>query len=153
VRLTTKLVAETMTQRRFWMPEEHDRLVVAVMDHGARDWVRIAQPVGRDSKSCRDHWRESISKLNRKRWTSDEEKELVWLVEDKKTEKIPWTFIATTLGTGRSGHQCQYKYKTITQKKEKVAVRQAKVLLNPSVRPDSPPHSESEPDWLFEFSS
>jgi hypothetical protein len=145
--MKTKIVIETMSRRRTWTTEENDRLKQAVKDYGEHDWANIGRALGIDRRACRVHWTDAIAKLNRSLWTEDEERELIWLVQEKKTDKIPWSFIARTLGTGRTGKQCQYKYAAITKKKEESeeVVEPTKILLNP-VQPN-PDSDRSEEDW------
>jgi DNA-directed RNA polymerase subunit N (RpoN/RPB10) len=121
--------------RHVWTREEDDRLSAAVMFYGEHDWADIGRCLGIDRYCCRVHWLEALGKVNRSnRWTDDEERHLLWLVEEKKSETIPWTFIARALDSGRTAKQCQYKYSALMKKKEEVPVKDLLKPLLPDVR-------------------
>jgi hypothetical protein len=137
-------------RRHVWTNDENDRLTRAVMELGEHDWANVSVSVAIDRNACRVHWTEALAKLNRsKQWTDDEERQLVWLVEEKKAESIPWTYIARTLGTLRTPKQCQYKFGAITKRNkefgsepivEKVIYK--KILLKPVIPEVEDRHSD-----------
>jgi hypothetical protein len=153
---------ERKARRRVWTEEQTALLASAVLEFGEHNWAAVALVVGLDRLACRVRWTEAISKLNRARWEQEEERQLIWLVEEKRTDKVPWSYVAKALGTGRTGKQCQYKYNTMTKEPEHGAVKKlgkllekTMILLKP-VDPGVQSHSEhwvdveseaEEPDW------
>jgi hypothetical protein len=114
------------------------------MELGEHDWANVALAVGFDRNVCRVHWTEALGKLNTsKRWTENEERQLLWLVAEKKAETIPWSFIAKSLGTNRTPKQVQYKYRQLLKRNEESVLEQLeqigetlqtrKILLNPVI--------------------
>jgi hypothetical protein len=149
---------EPRTRRRLlWTDEQTDRLAQAVIDFGEQDWVAVANAVGLDRNASGGRWIEVIAKLNRTRWDVEEERALVRLVEEKKTTTIPWAFIGRTLGTGRTGKQCQYRYGVIQKREAERSVENLGKMLKTSLLSPVAPvvqdqHSDwdEEPDWQLE---
>jgi hypothetical protein len=94
------------------------RLTEAVLIHGQHDWARIGRELGIDRNVCRVRWFDAISNLNRFSWKEEEEEHLSYLVEQQRSAKVPWTFIAASLGTGRTAKQCQYRYGVVKRKRD-----------------------------------
>jgi hypothetical protein len=113
-----------------WTPEEDERLIAAIREHGTENWPLIAQQIGggRTRAQCSQRWNRGLDpRINKRNWSQEEERELLRAVELHGSKA--WTRIATELGD-RSDVQCRFRYRFLCKK--------AKEAGTP-VQPISPP--------------
>ncbi|XP_062938248.1 snRNA-activating protein complex subunit 4 isoform X2 [Cynocephalus volans] len=109
-------------KRGFWAPEEDAKLLQAVAKYGEQDWFKIREEVpGRSDAQCRDRYLRRLHfSLKKGRWSSQEEEQLIELIE--KHGVGHWAKIASEL-PHRSGSQCLSKWKIMTGKKQSLQRR------------------------------
>lgn len=92
-----------------WTEEEDDLLRQAVLDHGGKNWKKIASRLpGRSDVQCLHRWQKVLKPgLVKGPWTPEEDATVVRLVNIHGNKK--WSFIARQL-KGRLGKQCRERW-------------------------------------------
>lgn len=102
------------------MPHEDAQLKEAVLEHGARDWVKISTLVLRTADDCRDRWRNHVKHKQVREygvWSKAEEDELKKIVLEETVEKgldmeheVFWSAVSERMDHRRSQQQCRGKW-------------------------------------------
>ncbi|NXI26954.1 SNPC4 protein, partial [Sterrhoptilus dennistouni] len=92
-----------------WTPEEDDMLMAAVQKYREKEWYKIqAEVPGRSDSQCRDRYLKVLHwDLKKGKWSSEEEEQLIELVEKHGLGR--WSKIASEL-PHRTGSQCRSKW-------------------------------------------
>jgi hypothetical protein len=128
-----------------WAPEEDERLLAAIQEHGVDNWPAIAALVGggRTRSQCAQRWHRGLDpKLNKKNWTGEEEQRLIDLVQ-LHGEKA-WTRVAAEFGD-RSDVQCRFRYRFLVKKSIELGtqiqpIASQKGAVEDSVEPEQKEH-------------
>ncbi|KAH9802086.1 Myb domain-containing protein 4r1 [Citrus sinensis] len=94
-----------------WNPDEDQRLIVATMLFGPRNWKKIAQFVpGRTQVQCRERWVNSLDpSVKRSEWTEQEDLRLEAAI---KEHGYCWSKVASALPS-RTDNQCWRRWKAL----------------------------------------
>ncbi|GBG31963.1 Transcription factor MYB3R-5 [Hondaea fermentalgiana] len=94
--------------RRSWTPEEDERLLQLVKEHGAMRWARIAEHMpNKTGNQCSQRWHKALDPtIVKGKWSDAEDDLLVKLVEQKGKK---WKEISFSI-PGRTGKQCRDRY-------------------------------------------
>lgn len=94
-----------------WNPDEDQRLIVATMLFGPRNWKKIAQFVpGRTQVQCRERWVNSLDpSVKRSEWTEQEDLRLEAAI---KEHGYCWSKVAAVLPS-RTDNQCWRRWKAL----------------------------------------
>lgn len=94
-----------------WNPDEDQRLIVATMLFGPRNWKKIAQFVpGRTQVQCRERWVNSLDpSVKRSEWTEQEDLRLEAAI---KEHGYCWSKVAAALPS-RTDNQCWRRWKAL----------------------------------------
>lgn len=92
---------------RVWTSEEDKLLLESVRRNDGKNWKNIAKSVpGRSATQCSQRWRRIQPYKLRQKWTKDEDKLILSLVEK---HGLNWCLIASML-EGRTGKQVRERY-------------------------------------------
>jgi hypothetical protein len=102
-------VATARRSKRWWTPEEDQKLKELVERHGPRNWKTIAQYFDdRTDVQCLHRWQKVLNpELIKGPWTKEEDEIVMKLV--KKYGPRHWSTIASNL-PGRIGKQCRERW-------------------------------------------
>ena len=91
-----------------WMGEEDQMIVKWVEEHGAKDWIALAQLLpGRISKQCRERWHNHLCpSVVKAEWTEQEDN---ILIEYQRKWGNKWSKIAALL-PGRTDHSVKNRW-------------------------------------------
>ena len=117
-----KMLAQITRSRRGelpWTPAEDEALKKAVASAARRGvelkWRDVKESAGlaqsRTAKVCRERWQNHLNPLvNKGEWTRGEDLRLVELMQQHGQR---WTFLASQLDTGRTGHTVKNRIKVL----------------------------------------
>lgn len=88
--------------RKNWTADEEDKLLCLAIQYGAQNWPEIAKQLkNRSAYQCFVHYRTVLSErmeTKNTRWTKDEDKNLMQLVEKYRIGNlIPWSKITSRM--------------------------------------------------------
>ena len=116
-----KKILKEKKKVNFWTIEEDNKLIEAIKLHGTSNWSQIAIYIGssRTRGQCSQRWNRDLNpSIKREKWTSEEDKILLHLVELYGLKS--WTRISKEIGT-RSDVQCRFHYNLLmSTKKESI---------------------------------
>jgi len=97
------------TKKRWWTGEEDDKLKSLVVEHGARNWKKIASYFeDRSDVQCLHRWQKVLNpKLIKGPWSKEEDDIVMKLVSENGARN--WSYIAKNL-PGRIGKQCRERW-------------------------------------------
>lgn len=127
-----------------WTADEDAKLTEAVKQHGAENWLLIAQEVGggRTRSQCAQRWLRVINpKLKKRNWSIEEDELLLQAVEKVGTKS--WAKVASIMGQ-RCDVQCRYRYQQLT-KKQQPTYHSAPVPSPPPIAPTVPKFAAEAP--------
>ena len=104
-----------MTTSYHWTPEEDEKVLQWVQEHGAKDWRLIAENVpGRNGEQCRQRWHRHVNPdINHGPWSEDEDK---ILMDNHKTLGSKWSDYRTLL-PGRTGEAIRSRWESLMRSK------------------------------------
>mmetsp|Transcript_244 Transcript_244/g.305 ORF Transcript_244/g.305 Transcript_244/m.305 type:complete len:806 (-) Transcript_244:301-2718(-) len=94
-----------------WTPEEDARLEHIVKLHGAKNWKKVADMLGkRTDVQCLHRWNKVLKPgLHKGPWTKEEDAVVLEMVQRYGVGKVKWSAIAAKL-PGRIGKQCRERW-------------------------------------------
>ena len=102
---------EKLATTYYWTPEEDEKLLQWVQEHGAKDWRLLAEKLpGRDRRQCRNRWHDKVNPdINGGPWSEDEDK---ILMDNHKTLGSKWSKYRTLL-PGRTYQAIGNRWKSL----------------------------------------
>ncbi len=95
-----------------WSEEEDAQLRNIVLEHGPKNWKKIAELLGptRTDVQCLHRWNKVLKPgLHKGPWTDEEDQVLIEMVKMHGVGNAKWSFIAEQL-PGRIGKQCRERW-------------------------------------------
>jgi hypothetical protein len=103
---------------RLWTPDEDEKLIKAVQEHGPKKWETISTEVGtRDHKQCRNRWFEQLDpRINKGPWSLEED---AYIIAQHMAIGPMWCNIASGMN-GRTGNMVKNRWHTAIRKRLEV---------------------------------